>query len=264
MKNAFFLIRQFSAKHPFHHSSSTQHAAVMGDFVQQKMNTPVPLTLYFLPMRAQAESIRMILHYGEIEFQDVIISMMDWDTVKKTSKIAPFGQLPSLQLPSGEIIAQTGAIVRFAAKLARIYPEDPIAAARADMIYEFAQDLSMINPILNFWPIITDEWSKAYTSYFEQLPASLAIVQNLLGHETFFGGSTPHHGDFEMFHVLDSCVLVNATTLDNFPLLQAFYNRMKDMPAIQHYLANRAPVQMLGLCGSYMQTHVAKIFHNDH
>lgn len=229
---------------------------------EMKQQQPL-LTLYFLPMRAQAESIRMILHYGEVEFNDVIISMMDWDSIKKTSKIAPFGQLPSLQLPDGEVIAQTGAIVRFCAKLAKIYPENPVQAARADMIYEFAQDLSMINPILNFWPVSSQEWSKAYSSYFEYLPSLLTVAQNLLGEETFFGGATPHHGDFEMFHIFDSCLIVNSSCLDAFPLLQAFYIRMRDMPVMQNYLANRAPVQMIGLCGSYMQTHVAKIFHVD-
>jgi glutathione S-transferase len=222
------------------------------------------LTLYFLPMRAQAEAIRMILHYGEIEFNDVIISMMDWDGVKKTTNIAPFGQLPSLRLPSGEIIAQTGAIIRYVAKLARIYPEDPVAAARADMIYEFAQDLSMINAILNFWPVVADDWTRSFKNYFEDLPRQLQIAQNLLGYESFYGGNTPHHGDFELFHIFDLCLLVNATCLDQFPLLIAFYHRMKDMPVIQNYLQNRSPPEAIGLCGSYVQIHIAKISHHHH
>jgi glutathione S-transferase len=222
------------------------------------MKGPGALTLYFLPMRAQAEAVRMILHYGEIEFEDVIVSVIDWETVKTASDIAPFGQLPSLRLPSGEIIAQTGSIIRYVAKLAKIYPEDPVLAARADMIYEFAQDLNSINPIVNFWPVITEDWTNAYKSYFGELARNLQIAQNYLGYEPFFGGNTPHHGDFEMFHIFDLCLLVNPACLDEFPLLQAFYHRMKDMPVIQHYLTNRSPPQTIGLCGSYVQTHIAK------
>jgi glutathione S-transferase len=240
----------------------------MDEIQQQEASTSSeqPLVLYFLPVRGHCEAIRMILHYGELEFQDVVIALVDWDNVKKTSDIAPFGQLPSLRLPSGEIIAQSGAIVRYVAKLAKIYPTDPAEAARADMIYEFAQEFSIINPLLNFYPVLTDEWSKAYSSFFgEELPQQLSLASNLLGTDNwFFGGSLPHHGDFELFHCFDSCLLINSGVLDNFPLLQAYYERMKAMPAIQHYLENRLPIEMCGFCGSYIQTHIAKNFNHHH
>jgi glutathione S-transferase len=221
------------------------------------------LSLYFLPLRAQAEPIRMILHFAEIPFNDVIISMQDWNNVKNSTNIAPFGQLPSLQLPSGEIIAQSGAIVRYVAKLANIYPEDLVLAARADMIYEFAQDLSLINPLFNFWPVMTEDWTTNYKAYFDELPRFLVIASGFLGqHAPYFGGNIPHHGDFALFHILDLSVTINSTCLNEFPLIQNYHCRMSQLPQLQNYLQNRAPPANVGLCGSYVQTHIANVFHH--
>lgn len=202
----------------------------------------------------------MILFYGNISFQDVIVSMDEWKTIKHQGTIAPFGQLPSMRLPTGDIIAQTGAIVRYVAKLARIYPSDPVEAARADMIFEFAQELNMINPLLNFWPVITDTWKTNYDTFFKTLPQHLASADRLLGSGPFFGGRSPHHGDFALFHVLESCATIQAHCLDMHPRLQEFMNAMLAIPSVTGYLQNRLPPAKVGLCGSYMQAEIAKSY----
>lgn len=220
------------------------------------------LTLYFLPLRAQAEPIRMILHHGNICYEDITISMADWPQFKLNPAFAPFGQLPILKLPSGEIIAQSGAIIRYVSKLAGIYPSDPIAAARADMIYEFTQELNMINPLLNFWPTNTDAWSNNCNVYFETLPRHLEVARRLLGDQDYFGGDSPHHGDFAMFHVFESCVAVNPTCLDQYPTLKLYLQRMLNLQTIGSFLVGRLPPQSVGMCGSFVQTHIAKIIPN--
>jgi len=217
------------------------------------------LTLYFLPLRAQAEPIRMILQYGNIQFNDITIAMADWPQMKLNHEFAPFGQLPILKLSTGEIIAQSGAIIRFVAKLAGIYPSDPLAAARADMIFEFSQELNMINPLLNFWPTNTDAWSNNCNVYFETLSIHLDTATRLLGELEFFGGDTPHHGDFAMFHILESCLVINPTCLDNYPSLRVYIQRMFNLPTIRSFLSSRLPPQSVGMCGSFVQTEVAKI-----
>ncbi len=45
----------------------------------------------------------------------------------------PFGQMPALEV-DGVFIGQTDSIARLAARLAGLYPSDPIEAARSDMI----------------------------------------------------------------------------------------------------------------------------------
>ena len=226
------------------------------------MSTSTAFILYYLPLRARCESIRMILRYGGVNYEDVTIPMTEWPVLKANRCIAPFGQLPSIKLPNGEIIAQSGAIVRLAAKLAKIYPNDPIEASRADMIFEFAQELNMINPLLNFWPTETDTWHENYRTYFENLPRHLETLQTLLADRAFFGGSTPNHGDFAIFHILDACLTMRSECLDGFPSLLGFVQRVSSIPSIQQYLQERPPAKEVGLCGSFIQTKIANIHHH--
>eukprot|EP01039_Chlorochromonas_danica_P009266 gene9266-10230_t len=220
------------------------------------------LTLYYFPLRARAEPIRMMFFYGNIPFSDVIIPMTEWKGIKEQGELAPFGQLPCLRLPNGEIIAQSGAIARFAAKLARLYPEDAVAAAKADMIFEFAQELNMINPLLNFWPVTTDMWKNNYESFFNALPHHLEAADKLLGRGPFFGGPSPHYGDIAMFHILDSCFTMEPSCLDKHPRLKQFVEAVSGLPGVSHYLEVRLPPQKVGLCGSFMQAEIAKVYHH--
>lgn len=226
------------------------------------MSTSTAFVLYYLPLRARCESIRMILRYGGVNYEDVTIPMTEWPVLKASRCIAPFGQLPSIKLPTGEILAQSGAIVRLAAKLANIYPSDPVEAARADMIFEFAQELNMINPLLNFWPTETDTWNDNFRAYFENLPRHLQTLSTLLAERYYFGGASPNHGDFAIFHILDACLTMRHDCLDAFPTLTAFVQRISSIPAISQYLQERPPAKDVGLCGSYIQTKIAKVQHH--
>ncbi len=228
-----------------------------------EVNNSTAFVLYYLPLRARAEPIRMILHYGGVNYQDVTIPMTEWPAIKERRCIAPFSQLPSIRLPGGEIIAQSGAIARYAAKLAKIYPSDPLAAARADMIFEYAQELNMINPLLNFWPMETDTWSNNNRTFFDNLPRHLDTLSTMLAEKPFFCGNTPNHGDFAIFHVLDACITMKPHSLDEYPVLINFLERIQNIPSVRVYLENRPPAHEVGLCGSYIQREIGRIKHQD-
>ena len=212
------------------------------------------LRLNYQALRARAEPIRMLLRYGGIAYEDRIFSMKEWPTVKKDKKIAPFGQLPSLELPNGETIAETGAIVRLVAKLANVYPTDVYEAARADMLFELVMDLNTINPILNWFPADSEKWKTAYDSYFGSLPYHLENLKEILGEKQFFGGNRPHHGDFGIFHILLNSRAVKPDVLNNYPNLQQYIERMQQLPAINDYLATRPGDSEVGMDGSFVRT----------
>jgi glutathione S-transferase len=240
------------------HCLAPETTSVMGEVHQSQA-----FVLYYLPLRARAEPIRMILHYGGVNYQDVTIPMTEWPSLKERRCIAPFGQLPSIRLPGGEIIAQSGSIARYAAKLANVYPTDPLAAARADMIFEYAQELNMINPLLNFWPMETDTWANNYKVFFDNLPRHLGTLSTMLGQKFFFCGQSPNHGDFAIFHVLDACVTMRPYCINDYPSLLNFMERIRSFPSIRAYLENRPPAQEVGLCGSYIQREIGRVKHHD-
>jgi len=215
------------------------------------------LTLYYLPLRARGEAIRLILAYGEIPYKDVIAYYPNWTTTMKgdTTRF-PFGQLPVLELPSGLHLAQSGAILRYVAKLANVYPEDLERAAIADMVLETAMEMNPINPILNFFPVGSDLYTSAYATYFAALPARLASLQNILGDELFYGGDKISHGDFLLFHILDNTVLVKPDALTDYPKLVEWKDRVASIPQVKKYLENRPGPSDVGKDGTLIKTFV--------
>lgn len=116
-------------------------------------------TLYYLNLRARTEALSMILSYGNISYANEVVSFADWGDTKKAREICPFGQLPAIKLPDGKVICESHALIRYAAKLAGVYPSDIVECAEADMLLECSEDLVVINPVFNFYPIDGPDFS---------------------------------------------------------------------------------------------------------
>ena len=119
--------------------------AVSGFKLARKLRQP-KLQLIYFPVRARAESIRLILAYGGIECaQETVQSYFgaDWADVKFRPDI-PFSQLPLLVV-DGRILAQSGAIVRYTAGLAGLIPAEPFLAAHCDSVFEASQVASDVS-----------------------------------------------------------------------------------------------------------------------
>ena len=212
------------------------------------------MILHYLPVRARGEPIRMILAYGRIPYDDVIISFENWATAKADKVRFPFGQVPAMTLPSGLNIAQSGAITRYVAKLANIYPEDPERAAKADMIQELGMEMNPINPVLNWFPVDSDSYNSMHTSYFAAFAGRMEAVVAVLGNDKYFGGDNqPCHADFILFHLLDVTTTVKPDALESFPVLQRWMADMNAIPQLQEYLAQRPGPPLVGREGSFLR-----------
>jgi glutathione S-transferase len=199
----------------------------------------------------------MILAYGNIPYEYNVVSFEQWPALKADKSKCPFGQVPAMTLPSGVTIAQSGAIARYAAKLAGLYPADPEVAAKADMIQELTMEMNPINPILNWFPKDSDSYISMYQTYFAAFDERMTSVQSILGSEKFFGGNeVPSHGDFCLFHVLDNTLTVKKEALDAFPTMQTWMSNMSSIPQLQKYLSERPGD--VGREGSFLQLAAAK------
>eukprot|EP00049_Salpingoeca_infusionum_P002725 m.59193 g.59193 ORF g.59193 m.59193 type:complete len:210 (-) comp11756_c1_seq2:115-744(-) len=105
------------------------------------MATPSIKVTYFNGA-GRAEAMRVLLHLAGIDFEDERIAGVDWPTVKPTM---PLGQMPVLTV-DGKPHTQSMAGARYAAKLAKVYPEDPLQALKVDEFVEIVSELSLIVP----------------------------------------------------------------------------------------------------------------------
>ena len=74
------------------------------------------IKLTYFGIQGVAEKVRLALHIAGIPFEDVRVAFPDWPAMKPTT---PYGQLPIMCVDGGDALAQSGAMVRYAGRLAQ-------------------------------------------------------------------------------------------------------------------------------------------------
>lgn len=95
------------------------------------------VTLHYFDLPGRAELTRLTLTVGGVEFEDVRVKKEDWPALKPTM---PMLQMPVLTV-DGVKIPQSHAIVRVAARMGGLYPEDIIQAGLVDASLDGFHDL---------------------------------------------------------------------------------------------------------------------------
>ena len=196
-------------------------------------------TIIYFNLRALRESIALVLHHGNIAYNELTFKLDDWPAMKDDPELSQYGQLPSIRLPNGKVISETGAVIRYAAKLAKLYPEDPEVALEADSLFELCKDLNAVNPLVNFYVIGTDDFRKNKEALFEKLPRAMRGAQRMLGSKDFFGGSQPFYSDFAFLHICDCLVALEPTALDEYAAIKTWMRRMLSLPSVVDYFKKR-------------------------
>lgn len=188
----------------------------------------------------------MILAYGNIPYKEDNCNSffgMSFQEAKKAGKL-PFGQLPVLEVggDSGKLLGQSGSINRYLASLVQVpgfYPSDPLDLAYCDMIYETAQDIAAINPIVNVF--VDDEFKFKKVGYFANiLPSKLSALYELLGDKKFFCGDVATYCDFAVYHQFDLCRLVVPSVFDKFPKIYQWMKNVEALAGVKEYLEQRS------------------------
>eukprot|EP00955_Chlamydomonas_euryale_P098652 365159-Chlamydomonas_euryale.AAC.28 len=88
----------------------------------------------------RGETTRMLFNYGGIEFTEELITFEEWGKEWK-NKMADqaYGQLPILEV-DGKTLSQSGAMERYIARLAGVYPTDDWEAAKVEEAVGIVQD----------------------------------------------------------------------------------------------------------------------------
>jgi glutathione S-transferase len=97
------------------------------------------LALTYFPFPGRAGAIRDTLRIGRIPFEDRHVTR-DQHFEAKAKGEWPWGALPVLDI-DGERVCQSNAILRYAGKLAGLYPTEPVAALKVDEALDACDEL---------------------------------------------------------------------------------------------------------------------------
>jgi glutathione S-transferase len=107
-------------------------------FATKEMVQQPDITLTSFEQGGRADPTRLAFALGGITFQDERVPKQDWPGLKPKT---PLGQLPMLTV-NGEQYAQPGAVLRYAGRLAGLYPTtDELQALKTDMILDQLDDI---------------------------------------------------------------------------------------------------------------------------
>eukprot|EP00471_Norrisiella_sphaerica_P007522 CAMPEP_0184492038 /NCGR_PEP_ID=MMETSP0113_2-20130426/22093_1 /TAXON_ID=91329 /ORGANISM="Norrisiella sphaerica, Strain BC52" /LENGTH=329 /DNA_ID=CAMNT_0026876649 /DNA_START=184 /DNA_END=1173 /DNA_ORIENTATION=- len=231
------------------------------------------ITLEYLPFRAMAETTRFILRYGNIQYKDVVV----WGQAFQERRLQgryPFNMVPVMHISLGRgndsvmTVAQSGSLARYAAKLSGCYPSaDPNLCVLNDAVFELAQEMCTINPLINCY--VGSQHTQIKEWYFSKLPSQLKMLERQLwvaaslahcfksdhkgqkptggGSLAYFGGETPSHADFNVYHHLSNACLVEPECVGSVSgELVKWMERMEALPSMKEYLEERPELVGIG------------------
>ncbi len=191
-------------------------------------------------MRALAEAPRLLFHYTNIEYED----LMSWDYYdEEWSEVKPnipFKQLPMLIVDKKHEICQSMAIMTFIENLAGINITDPILNAKSNAIMQSAQELFMpLNPTVNF--ATGEKFIKKKNDLMPFLLSRFEDLEKVLkgNDKKFFIYDEPRACDFVTFHHLDLSKMLDPSIIKKFPRLEKFLEDLMSIESIKSYLDNR-------------------------
>jgi glutathione S-transferase len=85
----------------------------------------------------RGEPVRLALHIGGIPFEDRRVAGKDWPALREQM---PFRAIPVLEV-DGAVVSQSNSLLRYAGKLAGLYPKDDLAQLRCDEVLDAVEDL---------------------------------------------------------------------------------------------------------------------------
>jgi len=94
---------------------------------------------YFDFHGGRAEPVRLALHIGGVAFEDHRFTFAEFAEVRKST---PFGQVPTLMV-DGVQVTQCDSILRYAGKLAGLYPTDAFQALLCDEVMYVVEEASV-------------------------------------------------------------------------------------------------------------------------
>jgi len=206
--------------------------------------------LVYFDLQGRGELTRLLLHAGNIDFEDFRFSFADWPKHKPNT---PFGQVPLL-FWDGEELGQSLAIHRFVARKVGLAGKSDMEFAQADMVLSHTDDWWSKMPVLRFAKSQAERETGAKALLTEFLPKWLQPLEVILkkrGGEWYAGSGLTfadlgvmvlldflHEADEMCFKDMNN-LAERRKVLDAFPLVKANYQRTCAVPSVAEWKNKR-------------------------
>lgn len=216
---------------------------------KRKIEQQPKLKLYYFNIKGKGEPIRLFCAYAGLELVDHRFADGEFAAMKESGELS-FGQVPLLEVDGKHQLVQTAAILRYLGKLAGLYPEDPILAAKVDAALDQETDAFIGTTVASYTTrfglaMNDDTKSKAYQVISsEVLPRHLTSVEKLFATSStgwVAGTEEPSPADFAWYTRLADYLPEKAElsdkvkSLEDFPACKAFVQKFKGLESIKEY-----------------------------
>jgi len=204
------------------------------------------IELLYLPLRARAEPLRMMLHFARIPFKDTLVSLEEWPKIKPSMPPGlgsefpgrPKGNraLPVLRLGTGSVLPESRNIALWIARQAGspLLPHDASLVSEAIALFDASQSLPLFwataclarfpeevaERVMRSESVVDvagggpqlQQWLEGQAGWADLRPALHRLESRLekmcreQGSGPFFGGTAPHYGDFAIWVQVDNLV----------------------------------------------------------
>ena len=171
------------------------------------------MKLVYLGVRGLGEPLRLMARYTKYTFtEDITIPGPEFRVMKMNDKAvhSRSEQLPALHVRSETkttplVISQSGACMRYLAGVTGHMPVSLEQRARADAVFDTAQELFAVNPLANVFPVGAERDAKEKDYFGMAFRRRLRFCERLLDEAkdesgtsstSFFGGHEPYYGTY--------------------------------------------------------------------
>ncbi|WP_223422318.1 glutathione S-transferase family protein [Tateyamaria pelophila] len=190
---------------------------------------------YFDVAGSRGEELRLALTIAGAPFEDVRIKRPDYPALKTNH---PFPSLPVLEINNQHKIAQTNAALRYIGLMFDLYPTDPLAAAKTDVVMDAVEDLRhKVSPTLSMRdPVEKSDVRQRIAK--EYIPHWGRGIEEQFSTGPFLSGDKPGVADIKLF-VLDRWIGsgmiddIPAAVFDPFKSLKRAVSAVSRLPVLK-------------------------------
>lgn len=164
----------------------------------------------------------------------------------------PNGTVPVIQDGNGNVIWETGAILRYLASCygsVKLWPAEPKSRAEVDKWAEWAKlNIAMNFTAPVFWRVVRtptkDRDEQSLRNALQLLHKNLDIAETQIEKHGFLAGDTFSLSDIQFGHVLYRYFDIEITR-PNFPAIEWYYKKLTQRPAfIEHVMVSYEDLRM--------------------